>query len=1224
MVQNDRGLKVLQWNIRGYFTNLASLQMLICRYDPDVILLQETKLRDVRPKNLGKYVIYHCSRNISSTRGGLAILVRSTIPHSELILNTSILANAINIQGRPDLAICNVYMEADRSIRKSDFNRLVGQLPDRVIIGGDFNAHSNCWGNSRTDARGRWIMQILWDKNLTILNDGSPTLVSSRGSMTAIDLSLVSPTLANRLEWELHWSTEGSDHFPIIISGGTTIARVNHMARYVESAANWRTFCNSVTSQVRSEIGRSGVNAEAANLKKILRVAAEASIPVSQGRGRVKPCWLSNDIQKAIMERNSILREHRRRPSGVSFRSLKEANARVKAMVREAKSQSWRTFSEGIDFHVDQNQAWARVRACAGRRKDRFIPMIKTAEDTIVTDAVEIAKEFNNEQVNFSSDDGLTLSHLRQKIKVLEDVYSTMYTPKLSITSTISCTELDRKLARLKGKTPGRDRISYEMIRKSGPEFRERLLQLYNRIIEEGVYPHAWRHANLAMIPKGGPGPIKTAADYRPISFLPCMSKLLEGILADRMKALIEGLLPDGIHGFRPGRGTQTLLLEMEDEMSNWLSQRDHGLVLSLDLKKAYEKVTIVTVVKQMKEWGFNPSSIKLVVNFMRNRTITTVVNGYQSTPLRVDNGLPQGSPLSPIIFVVYTNKLYESLSKCTNIQVFIYADNIFILARGEDAVESLRQARTVLNEWCHEVGAVIPEGSGEILHVCRKKLCIMENITETALGIVPAPHMKILGVYFSKTLRWNHHVKNVIERIAPILNMTKMLSARNANVPPEALRKIVRTLLGGTCSYGISLYGNAPTTTLSPLLKAINAVLRTSLGVLKSTPIPALKVEGGFDLQILAKELNISLVARNICNPRAPHYTKISRHLNVTNRPKKPSSIFLALETYLSCGGPSPDRVPMPDTLPLDPHLLLSCRVNIFPGMGKSDTPREIWLARYLEWRETHLTSRLIFTDASATEEKVAAAATSYHLDQHDDLFRTVLEGDTSASIAEMYAIWEVVRRIDGEGINTVVLTDSLGSINAIFNNSNRKYMPTYIRSVLLQNNGKISIGWVPGHVGIDGNERADKLAKRDEWGELPTVPPSETFCREVATKGLRSKEKSNWANLETFLGTHWLNPITPKLNPGLNKPQARILTRLRVGFARFNIEYRWTHEEPPQCIPCGERATSEHYLTECTITRSFFEGEIPPLKVLLDPSQEGDSPLFKLLNHLGIRHSI
>lgn len=129
-------------------------------------------------------------------------------------------------------------------------------------------------------------------------------------------------------------------------------------------------------------------------------------------------------------------------------------------MIREAKR---RTYFEGMDFYVDQDRAWVRVRACGGRRKDGYTSMIKGTDDMVVAEPEGIADVFNVKHVRSSSDDELTVYTLRHKYKILEGMSNTTLISRIEITSPISpvsFTELNLKIARLKGKTPGRDRIS--------------------------------------------------------------------------------------------------------------------------------------------------------------------------------------------------------------------------------------------------------------------------------------------------------------------------------------------------------------------------------------------------------------------------------------------------------------------------------------------------------------------------------------------------------------------------------------------------------------------------------------------------------------------------------------------------------------------------------------------------------------------------------------------
>lgn len=292
--------------------------------------------------------------------------------------------------------------------------------------------------------------------------------------------------------------------------------------------------------------------------------------------------------------------------------------------------------------------------------------------------------------------------------------------------------------------------------------------------------------------------------------------------------------------------------------------------------------------------------------------------------------------------------------------------------------------------------------------------------------------------------------------------------------------------------------------------------------------------------------------------------------------------------------------------------------------NMKKDFTRREVCLTRYLEWRENHANVSLVFTDASVEEEAAVAAAVSSHQNQYSDMFRITLSANISASTAEMYAIYRAVKSLDGQRDVTTVLSDSLGSIEAVFNPVNRSYMPTYVRKTLLLNGGVIKLGWVAGHVGIEGNERADTLAKRRNDEDIVVFRRSKVACRGAAMTGEMERRRLAWTLSGTFLGQHWGGPGPPKIDPTLSIGQACTLTRCRLEHTRLIKGYLLDRTEPPQCGACQMDLTIPHILGDCRLTRDYFRGRVPELGVLLDPEQNGDSPLFRLLTHLGYLHFI
>ncbi|KAI8126735.1 putative RNA-directed DNA polymerase from transposon X-element [Lucilia cuprina] len=263
----------------------------------------------------------------------------------------------------------------------------------------------------------------------------------------------------------------------------------------------------------------------------------------------------------------------------------------------------------------------------------------------------------------------------------------------------------------LRGSTPARDKITYAMIKHSPHILKERLCQLYNRIMTTGVYPHDWKLAVLTPIPK--PGKNQSQIDgYRPISLLPVLSKLFEKILAKRFWKLTKGQISKLQHAFIPRHGVHSICHQLEEILRRNLGNGKHSLVLSEDLEKAFDRVISSSVIMELHRWGVPVQILQLVKSFLENRRITVKVDGYFSSTYNLDNGVPQGSPLSVVLYNIYANSLANAIQDLPGIDyVGIYADNIFVVASGnpKSVQISLNNMDRVIQNWSKENGAVSP-----------------------------------------------------------------------------------------------------------------------------------------------------------------------------------------------------------------------------------------------------------------------------------------------------------------------------------------------------------------------------------------------------------------------------------------------------------------------------------------------------------------------------------
>jgi len=153
--------------------------MLLSNFNPILVSLQETFLKPNKIATFKNYSVYNLSSEESNgiIHGGIAILVNNAVPHSQIQLNTSLQAIAVRATCHKTISVCSFYLSPSSKFNINDFDYLITQLPPPILLLGDLNAHSSLWGCCKTDVRGKLVEDILLKHNLSLLNDGSYTLL---------------------------------------------------------------------------------------------------------------------------------------------------------------------------------------------------------------------------------------------------------------------------------------------------------------------------------------------------------------------------------------------------------------------------------------------------------------------------------------------------------------------------------------------------------------------------------------------------------------------------------------------------------------------------------------------------------------------------------------------------------------------------------------------------------------------------------------------------------------------------------------------------------------------------------------------------------------------------------------------------------------------------------------------------------------------------------------
>ena len=189
-------------------------------YDLIAFCCQETYMNSSNIINLRKYISYHTFSKTIDNRasGGVTIMIKKSIPHRQISLNTNLQAVAVTLSLHKTLTLCSIYIPPSYSLGGNELDQLISQLPSPFILTGDMNAHSTIWGNTQNNNKGNTLENFIEHNELCLWNDNTQTYIHpATGSTSAIDLSLCSPSLFLDFDWSVHEDLGGSDHFPTFL-----------------------------------------------------------------------------------------------------------------------------------------------------------------------------------------------------------------------------------------------------------------------------------------------------------------------------------------------------------------------------------------------------------------------------------------------------------------------------------------------------------------------------------------------------------------------------------------------------------------------------------------------------------------------------------------------------------------------------------------------------------------------------------------------------------------------------------------------------------------------------------------------------------------------------------------------------------------------------------------------------------------------------------------------
>ena len=372
-----------------------------------------------------------------------------------------------------------------------------------------------------------------------------------------------------------------------------------------------------------------------------------------------------------------------------------------------------------------------------------------------------------------------------------------------------------------------------------------------------GHYPAQFKHARTIVIRKPGKGSYEEPGAWRPIALLNTIGKLIEAVTAKRIQEAAEQyhLLPDTQMGARTKRSTETALELLTEQIQTvWKSPKHVATMLSLDLSGAFDTVHPVRLLDILRKKRMPGWLIRWVKAFLTDRTTTLVVQGQESDPFRIQYGVPQGSTLSPILFILYASELLEICNRPkARVSAIGFADDTNILTYSTSTEANCRTLEGVHMQclrWAARHGMKFAPAKYELIHFTRSRTKFNLEASAYFGGTEkqPAAEARVLGVWLDTKLRWTAHTKKAIQKGTTQAGALTRISASTWGATFVRSRLIYSSVVRPQLAYGASSWhspGASKAKGVTAKLQLIqNKCLRTIAGAYRATPIATLETE--------------------------------------------------------------------------------------------------------------------------------------------------------------------------------------------------------------------------------------------------------------------------------------------------------------------------------------------------------------------------------------------
>ena len=695
---NNR-LKVMYQNVRGFvpFSGLGKsimplnddkileFQSKVFEYKPDMIILTETWLskehidNEILPDS--NYKIFrkdrskrshppdpHNNKKFRPKGGGVLIAIKTDIDIECEKVNVSSKAEMMSVSlksGGTNYCITVCYrvgtlgMENFKEIEWHLSNIISRKKFQTHIVVGDFNLPDINWtANSSSSELGHNFIELFNNFGFLQIID-QPTHEKGR----TLDL-LFSNKVRAVEDVNVLGSNEicSSDHFGITFDIKMKFKnKVKNRKIFNYKKANWQNLNDDLKSVRWDQYLNYDPEIGWRRFKEILNHLMKKHIPTITLKNKFQPPWFDCDTHHLCLKKERLRAKFKETGRAEDYKKFSECRKNFKNLVKEKMAAN---FDDHDDPALISKKFWSHVKSMSGSSRIPGTVNYKNRFRNNPKDQTEIFNQFFEEQFSESSEYNINIDFANDGMNDID----------------FSMRRIRQILKKINvNKSPGPDGIHGNVLKNCRESIAYPLSKIFRMSYNIGQIPAEWKLANVVPVHKKGPK--SCVENYRPISLTSLVMKVFEKIVKDELMTKCRHKLNTNQHGFMPRKSCTTQMLTFVDSLSLSINDNIRTDVIYFDFAKAFDSVNHDIILKKLKhQFDIDGTLLKFIKNYLKDRKQCVVIGGAQSESKNVRSGVPQGSIIGPLLFVLFINDMQDYVSEGTHIA--LYADDTKIWRR--------------------------------------------------------------------------------------------------------------------------------------------------------------------------------------------------------------------------------------------------------------------------------------------------------------------------------------------------------------------------------------------------------------------------------------------------------------------------------------------------------------------------------------------------------------